>query len=61
MDSYKSLTETTLSYFIDTNKQMYDFGLKMAKDYAEFTKATMKMVPGMDAWTQLVPNTTSKK
>ena len=61
MNNYKNLTEATLNYFIDANKQMYDFGLKMAKDYVEFSTATMKLVPGMDALAQLVPNTVAKK
>ena len=59
-NNYKSLTEAAINYAIETNKQMYDFGTKMVRDYAEFSKNAMKMMPGMDAWAQLVPVSSKK-
>ncbi len=59
-NSYKSLAEVTIGYTIETNKQFYEFGNKMFKDYAEFSKSVVKLIPGMDAWTQLVPVATKK-
>ena len=56
----KSLAEAAINYMVETNKQMYDFGLKMANDYVEFSKTTMKMMPGMEAWTNFIPATKKK-
>lgn len=59
-NNYKSLFEATVNYAIETNKQAYDFGTKMVRDYAEFSKDAMKLMPGMDAWTQLIPASNKK-
>lgn len=58
---YKSLVEAAINYTIETNKQVYEFGSKMVKDYAEFSKSSLKLMPGMEAWAQWVPVTTNKK
>lgn len=50
-----SLAEAIVNYMVDTNKQFYDFTTKMTKDYVEFTKGAMALMPGMDAWTQMIP------
>lgn len=60
MENTKTLGEAVISYVIETNKQVYDFNMRMAKDYAEFSKNAMKMVPGMDAWVHLIPSSLKK-
>lgn len=55
-----SLAEAIINYMVETNKQMYDFGNKMTKDYVEFSKKSMALLPGMGAWTHLVPVSSKK-
>ena len=59
--NYKSLAEAMINYTVDTNKQMYEFGTKMVKEYAEFNKSMMKFVPGMEAWEKLIPVVNTNK
>lgn len=56
-----SLAEAIINYAVETNKQVYEFGTKIAKDYVEFTKGAMALMPGMDAWSQMIPVSVSKK
>lgn len=56
-----SLAEAIVNYMVETNRQAYDFGTKMAKDYVEFSKKSLALMPGMDAWTQMIPSYVSSK
>lgn len=61
-NSADNLYTVMLDYTIETNKQFAEFGTRVAKDYMEFSRNAMKLVPGMDAWTKFMPaaNTTGK-
>lgn len=57
----KTLGEAVINYVVEANKQLYDFNMKMAKDYAEFNRSAMRMIPGMEAWAHMVPVATNNK
>lgn len=58
---FKTIGESFLNYVVETNKQVYDFNMKVTRDYVEFSKSTMKLIPGFDSLAQLVPSFNTKK
>lgn len=44
----KQANDAFVAYVISFNRQAYDFGTKMVKDYVEFTQSVAKMYPNVD-------------
>jgi hypothetical protein len=60
MEHGRSLYEAIVNHTIETNKQAYDFANQMFKAHLEFSRNLTKLVPGLDAWSQLVPVASKK-
>lgn len=54
-NTYRGLSEAVINHTIEVNRQMYDLGLKMFKDYSEFGQKAFQLVPGLEAWQQMMP------
>lgn len=47
-NNYKQINDAMVEYAVSTNKQVYEFGTKMVRDYMDFSRNIFKMFPAID-------------